>query len=113
MSWNISSGLRTWLAQRLSAVYIAIFFIVFIGVWAGETITYEAWRAWVAHPLINITLILFIFAVIMHAWVGIRDIIMDYINSVFLRYLLLISFGLVFAGMGLWVLRTLIMVTPV
>ena len=113
MSWSTSSGLRSWLLQRLSAVYIAVFSIIFIGAWAGETITYVAWRSWVAHPMVNLTLILFIFAVIMHAWVGIRDIVMDYVNSVFVRYLLLVGFGLAFAGMGLWVLRTLIMVTPI
>lgn len=111
MSWHTSSGLRTWLLQRLSAVYIAIFSIIFIAVWVGENITYESWTAWVAHPLVNIALILFVFAIIIHSWVGIRDIIMDYVNPVLMRYLLLISFGLLFISMGLWVLRTLILVS--
>lgn len=112
MSWRASSGLRTWLSQRLSAVYIAMFVLIFVGAWAGETITYEVWRSWVARPMVNISLILFILAVILHAWIGIRDIIMDYFSAVFMRYLLLIGFGLVFISMGLWVIRTLILVTP-
>jgi succinate dehydrogenase / fumarate reductase membrane anchor subunit len=113
MSLTTSSGLRTWLLQRLSAVYIAIFSLVLIGTWTGQSATYEVWRNWVAHPVVNIALILFILAILLHAWVGIRDIVMDYITSVYVRYVLLISFALVIIGMGFWVLRTLIMVTAV
>ena len=117
MSWRSSAGLRTWLLQRLSATYITIFLIVFgvkvIDTWGGEPVTYEVWRAWVAHPVSNIALILFIFALLLHAWVGVRDVIMDYINSVALRYVLLISFGLSFIGLCMWTLRTLLLVTSV
>lgn len=113
MSWNTSSGLRSWLLQRLSAVYIAVFSIILVASWAGQSVTYDVWRNWVAQPMVNSALILFILAIILHAWVGIRDIVMDYISSVYVRYLLLIGFGLVFIGMGLWVSRTLILVTPV
>lgn len=113
MSRTTSSGLRTWLLQRLSAVYLAIFSVVFVWIWANEPVTYESWRTWVAHPLANLSLILFVLAILVHGWVGIRDIIMDYISPVLIRYLMLISFGLLFIGMGVWVLRTLILVTPV
>jgi succinate dehydrogenase / fumarate reductase membrane anchor subunit len=107
----VSAGLRTWLLQRLSAVYITIFLIVFAVAWGGEPITYEVWRAWVAHPVTNIALILFIFALLLHAWVGVRDVIMDYVNSVSLRYVLLVSFALSMIGMALWTLRTILLVT--
>ena len=117
MSWRPSAGLRTWLLQRLSAVYIALFIAVFgikaIGSWGSEPVTYEVWRAWVSHPVTNIALILFIFALLLHAWVGIRDVIMDYVNSVSLRYVLLITFGLSFISMAFWTLRTLLLVTPI
>lgn len=113
MSWQAASGLRTWLIQRLSAVYIAVFVIIFAGAWVGETVTYEVWRSWVARPLVNISLILFILAMIIHAWIGVRDVVMDYFSAVFMRYLLLIGFGLMFISMGFWVLRTLILVTSV
>jgi succinate dehydrogenase / fumarate reductase membrane anchor subunit len=117
MSWRPSAGLRTWLLQRLSATYIALFLIAFsvkvIGEWGGEPVTYEVWRTWASHPVINVALILFIFALLLHAWVGIRDVIMDYVKSVPLRYIFLISFGLSFISMALWTLRTLMLVTPV
>lgn len=117
MSWRPSAGLRTWLLQRLSATYIALFLVVFgikiLGALGGEPITYEVWRAWVSHPVTNIALILFLFSLLVHAWVGIRDVIMDYVSSVPLRYVFLIVFGLGFISLALWTLRTLLLVTPV
>jgi len=111
LSWRSSSGLRSWLAQRLSAVYIMLFMVAFAAAWVGETITFEGWRAWVAHPVVNIALLLFVFSLLVHAWVGGRDVVMDYVKSVATRYLLLIGFALGLIIMGLWTLRVLLLVT--
>ena len=102
-----------WLLQRLSATYITLFLVVFVVVWGGEPLTYELWRAWIAHPLANIAVILFMLALLLHAWVGIRDVVMDYIHSVPLRYVVLVCFGLAFISMGSFILRTLLLVTAV
>jgi succinate dehydrogenase / fumarate reductase membrane anchor subunit len=112
MSWRSSSGLRSWLLQRMSAIYIALSLVVFILILTmkSEPLTYEVWRAWVARPVINIGLILFILAMLLHAWVGIRDVVMDYVHSSVVRFFLLISVGLGIAGVVLWTLRILLLV---
>jgi succinate dehydrogenase / fumarate reductase membrane anchor subunit len=110
MSWRASSGLRSWLTQRLTAIYIVVFLAMFAFVWGGETITFDVWRAWVAHPAANIALLLFVFALLMHAWIGGRDVIIDYIQSVALRYVLLSVFALGLIILGLWTLRILLLV---
>jgi succinate dehydrogenase / fumarate reductase membrane anchor subunit len=110
MSWRASSGLRSWLGQRLTAAYILVFLVVFVIVWGGETITFESLRAWVAHPATNIALLLFVFAVLLHAWIGGRDVVIDYIKSVAARYVLLIVFALGLVVMGMWTLRLLLLV---
>lgn len=112
MSWRSSSGLRSWLIQRLSAIYIALSFLVFMGLWAAksEPITYEVWRAWVADPIINVALVLFILALLLHAWVGVRDVLMDYVHSSPVRFILLAGVGLSIAGIALWALRILLLV---
>lgn len=110
MTWRASSGLRSWLAQRLTAIYILVFLVVFVFVWGGETITFESWRAWVAHPAANIALMLLVFALLMHAWIGGRDVVIDYIQSVAARYVLLIVFALGLFVMGLWTMRILLLV---
>lgn len=113
MSWRASSGIRSWLLQRLSAVYIAGFLVIFLIVWGGEPVSYPVWRAWVAHPLANVTLLLFLLAVFVHAWVGTRDVVVDYVKSTAARYVVLILFGLGLAGLALWSLRILLLVTAV
>jgi succinate dehydrogenase / fumarate reductase membrane anchor subunit len=111
LSWRASSGLRSWLMQRLTAVYIVLFLVVFAVLWGGEPISFVAWRAWVAHPAVNIALLLFIFSVLTHAWIGGRDVVMDYVKSVAARYVLLIGFGLGLVIMGLWSLRIILLVS--
>lgn len=110
MSWRASSGLRSWLIQRLTAVYIVFFMVVSVVLWGGQPVSFEAWRLWVAHPAVNIALLLFIFSLLMHAWIGGRDVVIDYVKSVAMRYVLLIGFGLSLAIIGLWALRTMLLV---
>lgn len=111
MSWRASSGLRSWLLQRLTALYIVVFLVILVAVWGGQALTYDTWRAWVAHPAANIALLLFVVALLLHAWIGGRDVIIDYIHSVGGRYVLLIVYALGMIVMGLWSLRILFSVT--
>ena len=113
MSWRASSGLRSWLLQRLTALYMVLFLVILVAIWGGQPISYDVWRAWVAHPAANIALLLFVFATLMHAWIGGRDVIIDYIRSVAGRYVLLIVYALGMIIMGLWSLRILFSVTAV
>lgn len=97
--------------QRLTALYIMVFLLMFAFVWGGETITFNTWRAWAAHPAANIALLLFVFSILMHAWIGGRDVVIDYIKSVAARYVLLITFALGLIILGLWSMRMLISVS--
>lgn len=110
MSWRLSAGLRPWLLQRLSAVYLLLFLSYALFVWRGGVPDFEAWRAWVAHPAVNIGLALFFAALLLHAWVGGRDVAMDYVRPYYLRYAVLVALGLGLVAMGLWVLRILLTV---
>ena len=111
MSRAGSSGLRNWFLQRLSAVYLLGFLVAFAVIWSGESISYQSWRAWVAHPLANAALILFIASLLLHAWIGIRDVILDYVKPVVVRYVLLILIALCLLGLALWTLKILLLVS--
>jgi len=113
VSWRLSAGLRPWLLQRLSAVYLLLFLGYAIFHWSGGALDHQAWRAWVAHPAVNIGLALFFAALLLHAWVGGRDVAMDYVRPPFLRYAVLVVLGLGLTAMGLWVMRILFSVTAV
>ncbi len=64
--------------------------------------------AWVNHPPVAIGLLLFVPLVLAHAWVGIRDVLIDYVHSLGLRIALLMLFGFVFLASGLWTLKAII-----
>ena len=82
-------GLRDWLAQRLTAVVMAVFtFVVLAGVFAGAASSLDAWRGFITNPLIRFLAFLFVLSLCYHAWIGVRDIWMDYFKPLGLRLLL-------------------------
>lgn len=112
MSWRASSGMRAWLVQRCSAVYLAVFTIYcFVMVAQPGTPDFNQWKAWIAQPVNNIAFALFFLALILHAWVGSRDIIMDYIKPAGFRLLKLSGLALYLLAMALWAMKVLIMVS--
>ena len=73
--------------------------------------SFDAWRNWVARPLVNAAIALLVLALLTHAWVGTRDVIMDYVKPVALRFSLLVLFALIFLISLFWSLRVLFSVT--
>jgi succinate dehydrogenase / fumarate reductase membrane anchor subunit len=79
-------GLGGWLVQRISAVVMAVYTLIVLGVLLFQTPkTYIAWRALFASGWMRAATLLFLVALIAHAWVGMRDILMDYIKPTGLR----------------------------
>ena len=79
-------GLRDWLLQRLTAVVMALYTIGFIAcvIWHAPG-TYADWKAIFANLFVRATTVLFFLALLYHAWIGMRDILMDYIHPTGLR----------------------------
>ncbi len=102
-------GLRNWLLQRISAVYLAGFLIFFLlGIVNRPAQDFQQWRAWIAHPAMTVAGIAFILAVLLHVWLGMRDVVLDYVHRLWLRLLLLSLIGMLLTGCGLWALHILL-----
>jgi succinate dehydrogenase / fumarate reductase membrane anchor subunit len=79
-------GVRDWLVQRFSAVYLAIYGTVFVVVLAAHgPLEFVTWRAWFESPWIRYATLLFAISLYLHAWVGMRDVFMDYLKPTWLR----------------------------
>lgn len=96
---RLFSGQRAFVVQRLSALVL----LAFLGGGAlrlalGPPASLEQWQAWVAQPLGAAAVLLFALAVLAHAWVGIRDVVLDYIHPLPLRLTVL---GLAAVGLAL------------
>jgi succinate dehydrogenase / fumarate reductase membrane anchor subunit len=81
------SGLRAWMVQRLSALYLLGFLVFMLATLttAHAPWSYASWRAWVVSPGVSTGILLFFAALLLHVWVGLRDVIIDYIHPSALR----------------------------
>ena len=79
-------GLTDWLIQRLSAVVMVVYTALVLGIvlWTGG-IDYPHWQALFAHGGFKLATFLFMVALLYHAWIGMRDIYMDYLKPVAVR----------------------------
>jgi len=101
-------GLRGWLAQRVTAVVMALATLVMIcGIWSALPLTYAVWKGLFAKWWMELSLSLFSLAVMLHAWVGVRDILMDYVKPTAIRLALEVLFLLALAYYTLWALHIL------
>jgi succinate dehydrogenase / fumarate reductase membrane anchor subunit len=101
-------GLRDWLAQRITAVIMAIYsvIVVFVVLW-GKPINYAVWRELFAQGWMRVATLLFMASLAWHAWVGMRNILMDYVKPEGLRLSLQIAVLLVIASYLGWTIQIL------
>jgi succinate dehydrogenase / fumarate reductase membrane anchor subunit len=79
-------GLKDWLAQRLTAVAMALYTLMLLAIAGYEGgVDYALWQALFANSAFRVATLLFGLALFWHAWVGMRDIWMDYIKPTALR----------------------------
>ena len=74
-------GLRDWLSQRVTAALMAAFTLVLIvQVLFGGELDYDRWAGIFSKQWMRVLTFSVIVALLIHAWVGMRDIWMDYIK---------------------------------
>lgn len=95
-------GLRDWLAQRVTAVVMALYTLLFLALLIGAPkLDFAAWRLLFAPQWLKLATLLFLLSLYFHAWVGVRNIVMDYVKSGSLRlalYVIVIAALTVYAG---------------
>lgn len=80
-------GLRDWLVQRVTASLMALFTVVLLlqVLATSGPINYEAWAGIFASQWMKFLTFGLIVSLAWHAWIGVRDIWMDYVKPVGLR----------------------------
>jgi succinate dehydrogenase / fumarate reductase membrane anchor subunit len=101
-------GLRDWLAQRVTAVVMAVYTLLVLVALAGlPSLDYQHWRALWELPFMRFATVLAALSLLLHAWVGVRNIFMDYVKPVWLRLTLHAAAILWLAWCGAWVVQIL------
>ena len=78
---NAHYGWRDWLSQRITAIVMMLYTLLVFGLvlWYGG-LDYAVWKSLFAGNAFRLATFLFMMALLFHAWVGVRNIAMDYIK---------------------------------
>ncbi|MBL8327342.1 MAG: succinate dehydrogenase, hydrophobic membrane anchor protein [Rubrivivax sp.] len=101
-------GMRDWLSQRITAVLMALFTLVLLAqVLFGGPLDYYRWSAIFATQWMKVLTFVVVVSLAWHAWVGVRDIWMDYVKPVGLRLALQVFTLVWLVGCAGWAVQVL------
>lgn len=96
-------GLKDWLAQRITAVVLAVYTVVLgVAVLVGPPLAQASWKALFSGSFMKVLTLLAFVALAWHAWIGVRDIYMDYIKPTAIRLTLEVATIIVLLAYVIW-----------
>ena len=101
-------GLRDWLSQRITASLMALFTLVVIAqVLLPGSMGYDKWAGIFSHQWMKVLTFVVIIAMLMHVWVGVRDVLMDYVKAVGARLTLQVATIVWLVGCAGWAIQVI------
>ena len=102
-------GLRDWLSQRITAGLMALFTLILLAqvLFSSGPIGYEKWAGIFASQWMKVLTFTVIACLFWHAWVGMRDVWMDYIKPVGVRLALQVFTIVWLVGCAGWAVQVL------
>lgn len=96
-------GLKDWIAQRATAVIMAVYTVILVAtLLIVQPGSFEAWRGVFANGFIKFATFLFFLSLFYHAWIGVRDIWMDYVKPTGVRLVLHVLTIVALVGYAGW-----------
>jgi succinate dehydrogenase / fumarate reductase membrane anchor subunit len=101
-------GLRDWLVQRVTAVVMAVY-VSAVAAWAlwQPAFGYDVWTELFSGNMMRSFSLLFLLSLFYHAWIGVRDIVMDYVKPAGIRLLIHVSVILALILYVIWAVQIL------
>ncbi|CUA86470.1 MULTISPECIES: succinate dehydrogenase, hydrophobic membrane anchor protein [Gulbenkiania] len=78
-------GVRDWIMQRITAVLMLVYAVALVLFVLALPSGYESWKALFSQGWVRILTVITYLGVVLHAWVGMRDVWMDYIKPAGIR----------------------------
>jgi succinate dehydrogenase / fumarate reductase membrane anchor subunit len=101
-------GLRDWLSQRVTAFIMAVFTVALVvQVVLPGPMGYDKWAGIFAAQWMKLLTFVTIVCLLIHAWVGVRDILMDYVKPMVLRLFLQVGTIVWLVGCAGWAIQAL------
>jgi succinate dehydrogenase / fumarate reductase membrane anchor subunit len=96
-------GLRDWLAQRVTGVVLLLYVVVLgCAIARAPELDYGSWAALFVPAWMKVATLVAVLALTWHAWVGVRDIFMDYIKPTWVRLSLQVGTIVLLIGYAFW-----------
>ncbi|MBS0968438.1 succinate dehydrogenase, hydrophobic membrane anchor protein [Chimaeribacter arupi] len=90
------NGVHDWLLLRASAIIITLYIIYLVGfVLIAPPITFAVWHGFFASPVTKVFTLLALFSTLVHAWIGMWQVLTDYMKPFAFR--LMVHFAVVVA----------------
>jgi succinate dehydrogenase / fumarate reductase membrane anchor subunit len=103
------AGFAEWLLQRVTAIYLGGFLLyLFVRFLVQPIGTFDAWRAWFAQGAVRLAWALAIASLLVHAWIGMRSVYLDYVKPLWLRFLVQMLTAIAIAALALWAAEILV-----
>ena len=101
-------GLRDWLSQRVTAVVMAVFTLALVvQVLLPGEMGYDKWAAIFSAQWMRVLTFVVVVALLIHVWVGVRDILMDYVKPVGARLGLQVATIVWLVGCAGWAIQVI------
>ena len=101
-------GLRDWLAQRITAVLMALFTLALIvQVLLPGEMGYDKWAGIFSRQWMKVLTFVVIVSLLYHVWVGMRDVWMDYVKPVGIKLVLQVFTIVWLVGCAGWAIQVL------
>ena len=80
------SGVHDFILVRTSAIILTLYTLLLAGFFITTSdVTFEIWQAFFAHMSVKIFTLLALLSLVVHAWIGVWQVLSDYIKPAFLR----------------------------
>jgi succinate dehydrogenase / fumarate reductase membrane anchor subunit len=107
------TGLGEWLLQRLTALYISAFVVYLVMRFSvAPIVEFMEWQLWFASGAVRVSWGLFFASALVHAWIGLRSVYLDYVRPLWLRFTALTLTGTALLALALWTAQFLLEVSP-
>ncbi len=101
-------GLRDWLVQRVTAAVMAVFAVVVVlHLVMQPSFGYDTWAELFSGNVMRTFSLLFLLSLFYHAWIGVRDIVMDYVKPASIRLVIHVLVILALVVYTIWSVQIL------
>jgi succinate dehydrogenase / fumarate reductase membrane anchor subunit len=101
-------GVGSFLLQRLTALILAVYFLILgARLLLADTLDYVGWATLFVPLWMKVLTLVALFALLYHAWIGVKDIWMDYVKPVSVRLTLQTLTALWLLACAVWSVQIL------